>query len=119
MSLIMAPLPLVLGSEHDRHDPAGEGRVRRVWGEVEEIEVVVVDLEEHEVAVDFDRSKVVLAIGVVLRREAVKSSDGSVDALDALGTERLDAAGDDDPAAAVFGAKLVVEEADLVSFEGH
>src|SRR4051794_24081430 len=119
MAVTKSPLPLVLVGEHHRHDPAGEGRVRRVRGEVQEIEVVIIDLEEHDMAIDLHRPKVVLPVGVVVAREAVKAGDGAVDTLDGLGAERLDATGDDDATTAMVLAKLVVEEADLLSFLGH
>ena len=68
---------LVFGREHDRQHAQGLRRVARVFAphvpaSAEAGPVVIVDLPENLVSAMLERAEVVLAVRVVVRREAVE-----------------------------------------------
>jgi hypothetical protein len=55
----------VFFGQHDRDHALGNGGVCRVGRVLAEVAVVVINLEEESVPVDFERTKVVFFVGVV------------------------------------------------------
>jgi hypothetical protein len=81
---------------------------------VQEIRIEVVNLEEDHVRLDFDRAKVVLAVGIIVGSEAVECADRCVDALDCLGPERLNSLCEDDGSAVMVFAQHIIERANAL-----
>ncbi len=75
---------------------------------VGEVAVVVIDLEHHPEAVNGQDRAVVLAVGVIIVGERVEAGHCSQHACSALGTERLDAGRNHNPATPAEPAELVV-----------
>ena len=111
------PGPSVLVRQHDRQDPAGDGRVGRCGRVPCHREVVGVDLPDDSVPCRLDHGAVVLAIGVIAGVEAVEGPDGGEDRRDLLLRECCDPSGDEDPAALPRDPKPVVEVGDRVGWQ--
>ena len=65
----------VLLRQHDREDTLGHVLVRGVGRAVVEITIVAIDLPEDRLAGILEAAEIVLAVGIVVRREGVERRD--------------------------------------------
>src|SRR6202048_4807297 len=77
----------ILLGQHDRDHAFGDRGVGRIRGLIREALVVVVDLEEHRMAIRIEAAKVVLFVGIVGVTKVVEHRDGLDDPGDGFGAE--------------------------------
>ncbi len=65
----------VLGGEHDGEHARRSSWVGRVGCASDKFAVEIVDLEEYALAVEFDRSEIMLAVGVVVGGEPIERAN--------------------------------------------
>jgi len=103
---------LHLGREHDRQKARRDIGVRRIGGSAGHISVVVVDSPGAFVPVEFERTAIVVIVGVHVRPEVVVVTDDIEGAAEKFRSERVDAGGDVDGCAGC--AEVVVDAAESV-----
>lgn len=72
LSVATRGAPSVLFGQHDGEDPQGHVRVARVFGAHLPGRIVVVDFPEELMTTEFERTEVVLVVGIVVLREVVE-----------------------------------------------